>query len=128
MPRLPERALWDTGLVQGLAQRGVSAQARRCGAVRLSALNVAARALDSGPLARSSTGCASSSNFSRVIVLRKSRSFIRHSTFIGASGMLLSSFFSCASSAAGRLGLQRRACNCHSKQRALAVVRFGTAG
>ena len=40
-------------------------------------------------------GAASSSNFSRVMVERKSMSFMRHSTFRGASGMELSVFFSC---------------------------------
>ena len=49
----------------------------------------------SGAWARARTGAASSSNFSRVMVLRKSMSFMRHSTFSGASGMELSVFFSC---------------------------------
>ena len=48
-----------------------------------------------GSLARSRIGAASSSNFSRVMEPRKSMSFIRHSTFRGASGMELSTFFSC---------------------------------
>ena len=48
-----------------------------------------------GSCARARTGAASSSNFSRVMKLRKSMSFIRHSTFSGASGMELSTFFSC---------------------------------
>ena len=63
-----------------------------------------------GALARSRMGPAISSNFSRVMLERKSMSFMRHSTLRGASGMLLSTFFSCRRVDRHRTQLPRFSC------------------